>query len=195
MKGIYKIVNTNNNKVYIGKCENFQTRMYKHLNLLKKNKHFNNYLQNAFNKYGEHNFKFLLIDECEDLDIKEIHYINLYNSLNKKYGYNLQSGGTGGKHSQETILKQKVSKLHASKKVYGFDTNGILVKEWFSIKECARDINSNSCDVRRTINKKQNICKNFILQHNSVFQNDRLEYLQKRNKKMDCKGRFLKINF
>lgn len=51
--GIYSITNVNDNKVYIGSTNNFEKRYYRHLHLLKKNKHFNIHLQRAFNIYDK----------------------------------------------------------------------------------------------------------------------------------------------
>lgn len=71
---IYEIKNIVNQHRYIGQTKNFYTRKRKHMNDLKKNKHKNDYLQNAWNKYGEKNFEFNIIEICDilDLDSKEI---------------------------------------------------------------------------------------------------------------------------
>lgn len=191
MKGIYKILNTENNKIYIGKCENFIKRKKEHLKLLRKKKHFNIHLQYAFDKYGEDKFMFILIEECDDLNDKEVYYINEYNSLDKAYGYNLQAGGLGGKHSEETILKQKLNKEEKAKKIYGFNKEGMLIKEWFSIKECSKELNVNTCDIRRTIKQKQYSCKSFILQDSSIFDNRLTPSQKASNRRRDSKGLFM----
>lgn len=51
--GIYQIKNKINGKVYIGQSINIEKRLKRHLNDLRKLKHRNQHLQNAFNKYGE----------------------------------------------------------------------------------------------------------------------------------------------
>ena len=62
LSGIYCIVNKINNKVYIGQTkQKFVKRYWHHLWCLRKNKHDNRYLQKSFNKYGEQNFKFIVI--------------------------------------------------------------------------------------------------------------------------------------
>lgn len=65
MTGIYKIVNSINNKIYIGSAKCIQSRFRTHKNLLKKGKHFNTHLQSAVNKYGLHNFKFEIVEIIE----------------------------------------------------------------------------------------------------------------------------------
>lgn len=61
--GIYTIQSKNNhNKIYVGSSINTHRRWKDHLNALRVNKHKNNKLQNHFNKYGEQDLQFLLLD-------------------------------------------------------------------------------------------------------------------------------------
>lgn len=110
--GIYGIKNKINNHIYIGKTEmNFGDRRDSHYSLLRNNKHWNPYLQNAWNKYGENNFDFVIIHilkENEDVNELERNYIQHYRELN--LSYNIADGGEGGgnlgKHlSEETKRK------------------------------------------------------------------------------------------
>lgn len=92
-KGIYGILNIINNKIYIGSSKNLSRRKREHFNELRSNKHSNKYLQRAFNKYGENNFKFLKLEtniEIDNLIERENYWVNLKNSLNRDFGYNLQ---------------------------------------------------------------------------------------------------------
>ena len=66
-------------------------------------------LNNAINKYGSENFTIEVIKECNiyELNYYEEHYIKLYNTLSPN-GYNLTSGGSVCRQSEETqILKRK----------------------------------------------------------------------------------------
>mgnify|MGYP000886959842 CR=1 FL=1 len=63
--GVYQIVNKLNGHKYIGSSINIWTRWGRHLSDLRKNKHDNNYLQNAWNKYGEDNFEFGVLLFCD----------------------------------------------------------------------------------------------------------------------------------
>lgn len=58
-----------NNKCYIGSAKHFISRKSKHLTDLRKNKHHSIKLQNSFNKYGENNFKFSIIESDIDNNI------------------------------------------------------------------------------------------------------------------------------
>jgi len=56
-------------------------------------------LNNSIKKYGRKNFKREIICECEtleELNNKEIYYINLLDAVNSKEFYNLALGGNGG---------------------------------------------------------------------------------------------------
>jgi group I intron endonuclease len=110
--GIYYIKNTLNNNMYIGQSVNIKTRFCAHRSSLKNNKHYNEKLQEDFNKYGIDIFEFGILEECEIefLDELEQYYIKKYNTVES--GYNNASGGLKGfKSSEETKLK--VSLNHA----------------------------------------------------------------------------------
>ena len=113
MKGIYLIRCKSENKVYIGQSNNIKKRFSLHLANLRKNKHSNSYLQQAFNKYGENDFTYEVIFELKDNNLDreklynlEIYYISLYHSNDRMYGYNIESGGKSfGRVSDETKRK------------------------------------------------------------------------------------------
>lgn len=110
MIGIYKIENKINGKIYIGQSTNINKRLTNHKSLLRANKHYNNHLQSAFNKYRENNFTFEIIDICEidELDALERLYINKYECKHNELGYNLEDGGNKNKQlSEETKQKHK----------------------------------------------------------------------------------------
>lgn len=114
MIGIYKITNKINNKCYIGQSLNIEKRFRTH-----KSCKDNAPLYNAFRKYGLDNFTFEVIEEClkEELDKKEIYYIDLYKSANTKYGYNRSLGGEKGcqlisKKTRNKLSRQRKGKLN-----------------------------------------------------------------------------------
>lgn len=111
LTGIYKIVNIINNKLYIGQSVDIYKRWNYHKYELNNNKHFNIHLQNSWNKYGEDNFKFEIIEICpkDRLNDKEKYYIMFYNSNNEN-GYNISEGGNDSIITDET--KRKMSQSH-----------------------------------------------------------------------------------
>ena len=62
--GVYKITNLLNSKIYVGSSVNIYNRMHLHFSKLRKGKHHNLHLQNAFNKYGRENFSFEILILC-----------------------------------------------------------------------------------------------------------------------------------
>lgn len=91
--GIYCIRNIINNKVYIGKSKNIYIRMKDHITRLNiKNKDENFHLINSWHKYGKENFEYFVIEYLELneelLSKRELYWMNYYQSLNPKKGYN-----------------------------------------------------------------------------------------------------------
>ena len=97
MKGrIYKIWNDVNNKVYIGKTlDTIENRFNLHKKDSIRKRMEKRPLYNAMNKYGTESFHIELIEECEleDLSLREIYWIEQYDSYKK--GYNATRGGDG----------------------------------------------------------------------------------------------------
>lgn len=88
---IYSIVNLIDGKLYVGSTINFKNRSARHLSALKNNKHDNEYLQRAFNKYGVSNFLINILEQCDsdNLVVKEQYYIDFFKSYQDSNGYNL----------------------------------------------------------------------------------------------------------
>jgi group I intron endonuclease len=90
MRGIYSITNTITGTIYYGQSVNINKRFGKHKSTLNNNKHDNDHLQNAWNKYGKENFEFKPIEIIEDatIDLTPIEIKYYYSTDNK---YNLQN--------------------------------------------------------------------------------------------------------
>ena len=77
---IYKILNKVTNKYYVGSAICWITRKKRHKYLLRHSKHVNTHLQNSWNKHGEDNFEFLIVEDVQDpknLLIREQYYLDL----------------------------------------------------------------------------------------------------------------------
>lgn len=118
--GIYKIENKVNGKIYIGQSVDIKSRWRGHRHYLNTNTCNNNYLQNAWNKYKKDNFKFEIMEEClkDELNEKEIYYINKFNSTNDKFGYNLEGGG----NHKASVSKETREKLSVA--IYNSNNTG-----------------------------------------------------------------------
>lgn len=117
MIGIYCITNIQNNKKYIGKSFDIEKRINGHKKMLNEKFHHNFHLQNSWEKYGENNFVFEIIEfgnfNNDELNKKEMYWINFYKSYNPQYGYNKTYGGDGGILTKE--IREKISKSSMGK--------------------------------------------------------------------------------
>ncbi len=96
ISGIYKISCLINNKIYIGSASCLSSRKRDHFNFLKRNKHYNSYLQRSFNKHGESNFVFEVLEYCEKENLlkREQHYLD---TLKKLFNICKTAGSTLGR--------------------------------------------------------------------------------------------------
>ena len=102
---IYLLINSVNNKVYIG-----QTWSSLHIRMGRNGSNYKNsfYLYAAIKKYGIDNFHYQVLGQCNSqsvADYLETHYIQQYNSRDSEMGYNLKQGGSAGKHLLATKIK------------------------------------------------------------------------------------------
>lgn len=112
---VYKITNNINQKVYIGKSASDKQRFKTHLQIAKyKYKNTYSLVHKAINKHGAENFSY---EELEHFDSEddaydaETNYILQHRSIERDFGYNLNTGGRRAKHSPESIQKISQSKM------------------------------------------------------------------------------------
>lgn len=113
ISGIYKILNKVNGKFYIGSAIDFTLRWSQHKYLLRLNEHDSSLLQNAWNKYGEEAFEFIILERCETENtlIREQIWLDQTKCYEREIGYNFRKtahSNLGVKWSQEH--KDKISK-------------------------------------------------------------------------------------
>jgi|688.fasta_scaffold441283_3 group I intron endonuclease len=110
--GVYMIKNIINGLVYIGSSNKMRHRRNQHFSCLRANKHSNNKLQNAFNKYGEENFFFSVLEICSEnvLIEKEQFWIDFFDACKQNKGYNLEIRADRLIRDEET--KRKISTNH-----------------------------------------------------------------------------------
>lgn len=117
ISGIYKIVNKINGKYYVGGSEKiigYKGRWYNHRKSLNKNNHHCIGLQRAWNKYGEKNFEFIIVEHTDisELSMAEQKYLDIAKTEKEKcYNstFNVIAFFRGKRHSNETKLK--ISKI------------------------------------------------------------------------------------
>lgn len=110
--GIYMIKNLETGKVYIGSTSNFRSRFYEHRRQLINNKHHSCYLQNSWNKRGKDAFVFQKLEYIEDQKeryIREQWWMDLFESYNSDYGYNIIKVSELGGAVHQELTKKKIS--------------------------------------------------------------------------------------
>lgn len=162
MAYIYKIINKVTGDVYIGQTKNFSKRCTQHLLALRKNMHHSVYLQRAYNKYGESQFEFSVIEtltNSKELNKREYYHINRlkakYNSANSPEYYTSK-------------LFKKYSKKKAKARTFvvlQYNLNGSLLKEWNSVDEIHKKYKISKSCIRRCCRGQQRSAGGFIFKY------------------------------
>jgi group I intron endonuclease len=156
MAYIYKITNLVNGKEYIGKTGlTIQKRFKQHI----KDSAYTDGrekrpLYDAFNKYGIENFKIEQIEECnlEEVNEKEIYWINYYNTFHN--GYNATLGGEGIStinYDEIVELFEQGLNLKEISNETGHD------KEWISVILKSRGISNEEIQERKVKNQEKKV--------------------------------------
>jgi group I intron endonuclease len=104
---IYLIKNKLNTKIYVGQTWTTTEKRWKY------GYHRQPHIWNAIQKYGRENFYYEELLCCltqEEADHREQYFILLYQSNDRNFGYNIASGGSRGRMSEETKIKLSKAK-------------------------------------------------------------------------------------
>jgi group I intron endonuclease len=117
--GVYQIKCIANSKIYIGSSQNIEKRINHHFTTLSRNKHKNPHLQSAYNKYGEDNFEWSVVEYCsvDQLLIIEQKWMDTTLCYERNIGFNNTKKSDrpeGYKHTEEN--KKIMSKIKKGKK-------------------------------------------------------------------------------
>ena len=96
---IYKIINKKNGHFYIGSTLNWEKRKRSHLSSLRNKTHHCIHLQNAYEKYGEDSFDFLVIKEYTfetENELRELEERYISFCWNSGLLYNCSKSAGGG---------------------------------------------------------------------------------------------------
>lgn len=156
--GIYDVLNTKNDKHYVGHSCHIERRLRQHRNELRRKIHANPHLQHAWDFYGEDAFEFKIIEVCDkDKDVlckREAHWMRAYDSI--QHGYNIwdaEVSTLGFKHSEETIKQLRaISKW--KKVVIQFDLIGKVIRLFASAAAAERGTGVSSEHIRECCNGK-----------------------------------------
>lgn len=106
--GVYKITNIINGKIYIGSSKSILQRWRNHIRELELNKHKNMFLQSDWNKYGNKNFIFEILEECDEDEryTVEQEYLNkLLPFYRNENGYNISEISTQRNETTVRLFK------------------------------------------------------------------------------------------
>lgn len=146
MSYIYKITNLVNGKEYIGQTSlSIQERFKQHIHDASKGYYNNRPLYNAINKYGVENFIIEKLEErsSQEVNQKEIEYINKFNTYSN--GYNATLGGEGN----STIDYNKVLEEYQN----GLTAGQIAKDMNHDIKQITRILKSNGISKEEIIKR------------------------------------------
>ena len=143
--GIYCIINIKNSKRYIGSSKNIRQRLWTNRACLRHNNNENAHLQAAWNKYGEYNFDYFILEPCKEdvLLVREQYYID---SIKPEYNINLETQKPPCTLESRKKQSETRKKLYAEGKLkpsfkhiptYVYDLEGNFLKEYSSMKEAA----------------------------------------------------------
>lgn len=105
---VYTHTNKTNGKVYVGLTSMKPEERWRNGN----GYHKGTYFRNAIDKYGFDNFEHEIIKSGltkDEASYWEQYYISFYNSTDRRYGYNMSTGGEHGGHLQTDETKKKIS--------------------------------------------------------------------------------------
>ena len=143
---IYIIKNSINNKVYIGQTTlSMEDRWKTHLKPSVSKQRGSYKIYNAMNKYGKENFYCELLEEnipVEELNDREIYYIEKYNSFEN--GYNSTKGGDGRFINKEYDIKNIISQYES-----GFTTTEIAKQYDVCGTTISRILHANNIELRK----------------------------------------------
>ena len=119
--GVYKLINAINGRIYIGSSRNIEERIKKHIRLLKKNKHDNQYMQNDYNKTGGKFYSEiveLIDDEILRLEAETKLILHFYDNQINCYNINKTAFITGRVRTQEGLARMKTVASITAKKLW-----------------------------------------------------------------------------
>lgn len=156
---IYKLTNQINGKSYIGKTErNIGVRIKEHQYDTRKGKS-KSILCRAIRKYGWDNFIVEVLATTIDknvLNYLEKFFIMVYNTNNRKFGYNLTDGGegtTGYQYTKETIEKMAEIKTKYPP-ITQLSMFGVFMAEYPSAKAAERATGVNNANISKCCNRE-----------------------------------------
>jgi len=200
--GIYQIKNLINGKIYIGSSNNMIKRFESHKYLLKNNKHFNQHLQNSWNKYGNNVFVFSVLEYVNNINKlieREQYWINKTKCTNRNIGYNILSYIINSESNNKNIIlsentrnimsenakkrrHSKDSKIKIGKaqniKIVRISLNGDYIDIWESIKLASKTLKLNKDVISKCCRGKCKTCGGYFWEYYDNYINNNCFYIK-----------------
>lgn len=90
ISAVYGIICLGNRKVYVGQSRNVKNRLKNHKYKLRKKVHENEFLQRAWNKYGEEMFSFVILELTPETKLMKVEqkWMKKLRSFTGQFGFN-----------------------------------------------------------------------------------------------------------
>ena len=178
---IYKIENTITHEIYIGQTTHPRgfngrydfkgvgiERVYKKLlGNEARNESHNQHLRRSIKKFGFDAFKVVEVFDTahtiEELNEKEIYYINLFDSY--KNGYNQSFGGDSVSGYNRPSGKNCLN----IKKLYQIGLDGILIKVWDCVTEASNILGIDQSSISMVCTNKRKTAGGFVWVHEKDY--------------------------
>jgi group I intron endonuclease len=124
---IYKIINNETNKIYIGQTKrSLRERKNEHFRELRNQNHYNTQLQEDYNKYGESSFTFEILENNIDEEYlieKETYWIQLLGGMYSDRLYNQTDNTTISDYNRSQLIKYNKERVLGQDTLQKFSDN------------------------------------------------------------------------
>lgn len=179
---IYCIENIVNGKCYVGQTiQPLKKRLDSHKFHLRNDRHDNPHLQRSWNKHGENNFRFFVLEDgletLKELNKAEVKWIKELDTTLGKTGYNLQTGGENFNLHEST--KDKIRKS-ISISVIKYSLDGDLLKIYESIDHAAKEYDGSIQNIVTCLKGITNTAYDFQWRYYTDDYKDKIECCESR---------------
>lgn len=169
--GIYIFTNLENGKRYIGSSKNLYSRLHEHVHNLNSGKAHNKHFQSAWNKYGEENFVYGILEYCpeENQFVREQYYLDFMQPEYNKSGNVVANIGASPTKEVRAKISQTLKTKYASGEITTYRQEHTWVKTWiYNVKTLKLEV---ECPCRADALNMLRKTKNTAYREYTLFNN------------------------